>query len=107
MANKVTKKPAGSGKWQMSWKNLMISASVVLNIAFIVLFFTMFFTNALDAVQIENGVAKYCSDGSNYLYENSEESIQALRDFTCARGDAKPYFDSAFKIYQIARGISQ
>jgi|SRR5687767_3460977 len=107
MAKKVTKKSVSVGKWQMSWKNLFIVASVTVNIAFLVVFVTMIFTNKLDGVFIEEGLARYCSATNDSLYADSEETVKALRDFTCAKGDAKPYFDSAFKIYSFSRGITQ
>lgn len=107
MAKKVTKKSVSVGKWEMSWKNLLFAASVTVNIAFIVVFLTMIFTNKLDGMFIEEGLARYCSSANDSLYANSEETVKALRDFACAKGDAKPYFDSAFKIYSFSRGITQ
>lgn len=102
----VTKKTS-SGKWQISWKNLWVSASVVLNIAFLVLLFTMFFTPTLDSVWIKEGLVRYCSDQNDDLYAGEPKDVQALRDFTCASGDAKPYFENALKIYLFSQGITE
>lgn len=105
MAKKVPKKIA-VGKWQMSWKSLFFAASVTLNIAFVVVFCMMIFTNKLDGMFITEGLSRYCSTANDVVYSDSDDNVKALREFTCAKGDAQPYFDNAFKTYKVTEGVT-
>lgn len=97
----AVKKQAGQsrGAWQFSWKNFLIAASVALNIAFFVLFITMTATNKLDVMFINEGVNRYCKVENDMLFDGNSDQMQALRRFTCAKGDAKEPFERAFNEY--------
>ncbi|HEU5187726.1 MAG TPA: hypothetical protein VFT87_04460 [Candidatus Saccharimonadales bacterium] len=93
------------GVWQFSWRNFLIAASIVLNIAFVVLFITMTGTNKLDIMFIQEGVNRYCKVENDMLFDGSSDQMQALRRFTCAKGDAKEPFQRAFNEYLRTQNI--
>lgn len=87
------------GVWRFSWKGFLIAASVALNIAFFVLFITMTTTNKLDIMFIHEGITRYCKVENDTLFKSNSDQMQALRRFTCAKGDAEEPFEKAFNEY--------
>lgn len=95
----IKKQSSASGGTSISWKNLFVSASVALNIAFLVLFITMISTNKLDVMFIQEGMNRYCKVENDILFVGSSDQTKALRKFTCATGDAREPFEKAFNDY--------
>jgi len=89
--------------WQ--WKGLFFAASVTLNIAFVVVFITMVTTNALDIMVMKEGLYRYCLASNDTKFEDSSDKTKALRDFTCARGDASDDFQNAVNDYLKTKGL--
>lgn len=87
------------------WKNFLIAASVTLNIAFVVVFMAIVTTSALDVMVMKEGLNRYCATSNDKKFEDSSAKIQALRDFTCARGDASDDFETAMKAYLNTKGL--
>lgn len=85
--------------WLMPWKNFYLSVSVAVNIAFIVLFVTMAGTHALDGMWMREGLNRYCDAANDTKFKDNSEATKALRDFTCAKGDAADDFQKAFNAY--------
>lgn len=82
-----------------SWRNFFIATSVTLNIAFIIVFATMMWTNRLDGMFIREGLARYCDEVNDSKFASNSDKAHALRMFTCARDDAKEPFDKAVNDY--------
>lgn len=85
--------------WKWSWRGLLIAASVVLNIGFIVVVITMMSSHALDYFFMSQGLSRYCDTANDSAFSSNSQKTQALRDYTCARGDASQYFQDGFKSY--------
>jgi hypothetical protein len=105
----ASKKPAAKkqmiSKWNMSWKQWLIAASVALNIAFVVVVVTMMTTHALDGMFMKEGLARYCARANDAQFDGSTDKVKALRVYTCAGGDAKSYFDEGFQKYLDFKGV--
>ncbi|MGH7196956.1 MAG: hypothetical protein ACREGJ_04320 [Candidatus Saccharimonadales bacterium] len=89
----------GPGKWHLSWKRLLIAASIVLNIGFLVVFVSMATTNAFDGLYVREGLERYCDTENDNKFEYPNDQAKAQRDFLCARGEAQEYFTEGFKKY--------
>lgn len=87
------------------WEQFAFSASVVVNIAFLVVFIAIIGTHALDVTLIKEGVNRYCDTSNDAKFADSSAKVRALRDFTCARGDAADDFQTAFNAYLKSKGI--
>ena len=103
MASKKSSSKATKGMWQ--WKGLFVSASVTLNIAFVVVFIAIISTSALDIMVMKEGLNRYCSTANDLKFEDSTAKTQALREFTCARGDAADDFEAALNAYLKTKDI--
>lgn len=101
----VIKKNTGGMRWSISWKNWLIAASVTLNIAFVVVLITMMTSHALDGMFMKEGLSRYCAVANDYQFDTAPAKVKALRVFTCAGGDAKPYFDEGFQKYLDFKGV--
>lgn len=105
----TSKKPAPKKqmgvKWNISWRRWLIVASGALNIAFIVVFVTMMTSHALDGLFMREGLARYCAKANDGQFADSPAKVKALRVYTCAGGDAKPYFNEGFQKYLDFKGI--
>lgn len=88
-----------------SWKNFLIAASVALNIAFVVVFVALGATNALDTMLMKEGLTRYCDSANDAKFEGSDDKIKALREFTCAKGEAADDFESAINAYLTSKGL--
>lgn len=97
MASK--KQSKSSGALGFSWMKLLIGGSFALNVALISIFASMAFTTAMDRMLIQEGLGRYCLSSSDYLYAASTKETKALRDFTCVKGNAQPYYENAIKSY--------
>lgn len=86
-------------KWKMSWKRLFFAASVALNIGGLVILITLVSTNSLDNLWIREGLDRYCASANDSKFKDNTEASKALRDFTCAKGDASKDFQQAFDAY--------
>lgn len=104
MASKKGSSKTAKGMWQ--WKGLFFSASVALNIAFVVVFIALIGTSALDVMLMKEGLNRYCATSNDAKFKDSNAKTQALRDFTCARGDASDDFKTALDAYLKTKGIS-
>lgn len=105
MAVKKTKGSSKSTQPMMRWKGLFVAGSVTLNIAFVVIFIAIVTTNALDIMVMKEGLNRYCATANDAKFKDSSDKTQALRDFTCARGDAYDDFQSALGAYLKSKGI--
>lgn len=99
----VKKSGLKAPKGKMSWKQLLVSASVTLNIAFVVVLITLATTHALDGLWMREGLTRYCSPANDSKFDDMTEASKSLRDFTCAKGDAADDFEAAVKAYQATR----
>lgn len=89
----------------MSWRNFFFAASVTLNIAFVVLFITMATTNALDGLLMREGLTRYCAEANDESFADNPVVTRGIRDFTCAKGDAKDDFEKAVNNYLESKGL--
>lgn len=103
-AKKPAKKPAQ--KWEMSWKTFFISLSVAANIGFAVVVITMMSSHVLDGMFMREGLNRYCAPQNDEKFSDNSEKTKAFRDYTCAQGDAKDFFNEGFKQYLEAKGIT-
>jgi len=101
----ATKKNSKRSRLTTSWKSFFYAASVTLNIAFVVVFVTMISTNALDGMLMKEGLNRYCSEANDKKFEDNPAKTQALRDFTCAKGEAQDDFETAVNAYLKSRGL--
>lgn len=98
-ATKKSTKTFELGKWTIQWRDLLIAGSVALNLAVLVLGIAMMATNALDGMFIREGLQRFCNPNNDDKFTGSSDETRAVRDFTCAHGDAKPYFENGLKNY--------
>jgi hypothetical protein len=89
-----------------SWVKLLIAASVVLNIGFIVVMTVVVTSNAFDWTLADQGLVRYCATANDSKFEGMSKQDLALRDFTCARDDAQAYFKDGFQKYLTVKGIT-
>lgn len=102
----VAKKPVKKvTQWQISWKNFFIALSIAANIGFIVVFTTMMTSHVLDGMFMREGLNRYCASQNNGKFESNSEKTKALREYTCASGDAAQYFNDGFDKYLESKGI--
>lgn len=100
------KKLLTAGKWNLSWKRLLITGSVVVNIAFIVVFISLVGTYSLDGLFMGPGLERYCSSANDDKFVGSTEQIKALRNYVCDTSDAHQYFVSGLDKYLDSKGLS-
>lgn len=94
-------------KWNVSWKQLLVAGSIVLNIAFVVLFVALAGTHSLDSMIMNEGLKRYCTTANDSKFDDAGDETKALRMFTCARGDAQKPFNDALSNYLMMKGIHQ
>ncbi len=95
------------GSWNISWRGFFIAASVVLNIAFAIVFITMATTNKFDGMLMNEGLKRYCAKANDAKFDENNAQTQALRLFTCARDDAERPFHDALNNYLDLKGIDK
>lgn len=100
---KPVKKPTQAV--QISWKTFLIGLSVAANIAVVVVLATIVTSRALDATFMREGLNRYCASDNNDKFADNSEKTKALREYTCASGDAKQYFNDGFNKYLEFKGI--
>ena len=103
----VAKKPVKktTQKWEMSWKNFFVAFSVAANIGFVVVVTTMMTSHVMDGMFMREGLNRYCASQNNDKFADNSDKTKALREYTCASGDARQYFDGGFTKYLDAKGI--
>lgn len=89
----------------ISWKELFITGSVTLNIAFFVLFVAMAVTPVFDQVYLSVGAERLCSSANDSKFQSASAQSQAYRNYMCARDDAKDYYTEGLKQYLDAKGV--
>ncbi len=87
------------------WKSFLIASSVTLNIAFVVVFIVIVGTNALDGMVMKEGLTRYCETKNDAKFKDSPDGVKALREFTCAKGEAADDFETAIDAYLTSKGI--
>jgi hypothetical protein len=100
---KPTSKPQGL---QISWKKFFISLSVAANIGFAVVIITMMTSHVLDGMFMREGLNRYCATQNDEKFSDNSEKVKALREYTCARGDAKDFFNQGLNDYMESKGIT-
>lgn len=107
-AKKVTKAKSSmmTMTWKPSWKGLFVSGSVALNVALLVFLLLVTYTNAVDGMFMQEGLSRYCSTTNDSMFTNASAKTQALRSFTCASGDAQPYFSDGYNKYLDSKSIA-
>lgn len=95
-----------AGHNRVSWRRLIILASITLNIGFIVIWVGLAATNSLDGLFMEDGLKRYCSQGNDDKFKDSKEDVKALRDYVCYVPDSKEFFDKGFNEYLQFKGIT-
>ena len=88
-----------------SWRTLLVSASVTFNIAFVVLLGVFLTSNVLDWGLADQGLVRYCKSENDHQFNGLNSRDAALRNFTCGRDDAQPYFVKGFQNYLDYKGI--
>ena len=112
MATTKTKAPQTSqklltaGHWRISWRRLIILASLALNIGFIVLWVGLASTNNLDGMFMANGLDRYCSTSNDDKFKDSSDQVKALRNYVCDSPDAHQYFQDGLSKYLDSKGIT-
>ena len=104
----VAKKPASkkpAAKWVMSWKPFFIALSIAANIGFVVIVTTMMTSHVLDGMFMREGLNRYCASQNNDKFAENSDRTKALREYTCASGDAEDYFNDGFNKYLEYKGI--
>lgn len=104
---KSSQKLLTAGHVRLSWKRLLVFASVTLNIGFIVIWISLASTHSLDGIFMADGLARYCSSENDNKFTTATEEVRALRDYVCDEPDAHPYFNEGFKKYLEAKNIPQ
>ncbi len=84
---------------KISGKQFFIALSFAANIAFVVVVTTMMTSHVLDGMFMNEGLTRYCSSVNNSKFTDAGDKARALREYTCATGDAKQYFDTGFQSY--------
>lgn len=102
----ATKKGTSKIKLTPRWKSFFIAASVTFNIAFVVVFVTMVATSALDGMIMREGLVRYCATANDKKFKDTTDQVKALREFTCARGEAADDFEAAIQAYLTSKGIN-
>lgn len=102
-----TTKAVKVAAWNVSWRDFFIAASVVLNIAFAIVFITMATTNKFDGMLMNEGLKRYCAEANDAKFEENNAQAQALRLFTCSRDDAEKPFQDALNNYLDMKGIEK
>lgn len=103
----TTKKPASkSQRLQISWKKFFISLSVAANIGFAVVIITMMTSHVLDGMFMREGLNRYCATQNDEKFSDNSEKTKALREYTCAKGDAKDFFNQGLNDYMESKGIT-
>lgn len=103
----TTKKLASkSQRLQISWKKFFISLSVAANIGFAVVIITMMTSHVLDGMFMREGLNRYCATQNDEKFSDNSEKTKALREYTCAKGDAKDFFNQGLNDYMESKGIT-
>jgi hypothetical protein len=105
-ASQTSQKLLTAGRWHISWRRLIILASLSLNIGFIVLWIGLSSTNNLDGVFMANGLDRYCSSSNDDKFKDSTDQVKALRNYVCDTPDAHQYFQDGLSRYLDSKGIS-
>jgi hypothetical protein len=103
-AKKPVKKTTGT--LEMNWTKFFIALSIAANIGFVVVVTTMMTSHALDGMFMREGLNRYCASQNNEKFTDSSEKTKALREYTCASGDAKKYFEEGFNKYLDVKGVT-
>lgn len=104
--SKGTQKLLTAGGTRISWRRLIILASLTLNIGFIVIWVGLASTNSLDGLFMEDGLQRYCSDVNDDKFTDSSEKVKALRNYVCYHPEARDFFDKGYNEYLQFKGIS-
>jgi hypothetical protein len=107
MATKTKNSPKllTAGHTRVSWRRLVVLASLALNIGFIVIWIGLSATHSLDGLFMANGLERYCSSNNDNKFKDSTDQVRALRDYVCDAPDAHQHFEEGFKKYLDAKGI--
>jgi hypothetical protein len=107
MATKTKSSPKllTAGHSRISWRRLIILASLALNIGFIVIWISLSATHSLDGLFMANGLERYCSRDNDNKFKDSSDQVKALRDYVCNAPDAHKYFEEGYNNYLDAKGI--
>ena len=102
---KPTPKLLTAGRFRVSWKRLVIFASLALNIGFIVLWISLSVTNSLDGLFMDPGLDRYCSTVNDDKFSTSSTQVKELRNYVCDRNDAHKYFQDGLNKYLDSKNV--
>jgi hypothetical protein len=102
-AKKSTQK---SSKLNISWNKFFIALSISANIGFAVVVITMMTSHVLDGMFMREGLSRYCATENDEKFSDNSEKTKALREFTCAKGDAKDFFNQGLNDYMESKGLT-
>jgi hypothetical protein len=102
----VKKSAQKTSKIAISWKKFFIALSVAANIGFAVVIITMMTSHVLDGMFMREGLNRYCAAQNDEKFEDNSEKVKALREYTCARGEAKDFFNQGLNDYMESKGIT-
>lgn len=104
-STKSSPKLLTAGHTRISWRRLVILASLTLNIGFLVIWIGFGATHALDGLFMADGLERYCSSNNDDKFAESSEQVKALRNYVCDTPDAHQYFQDGLSKYLDSRGI--
>jgi hypothetical protein len=102
---KASPKLLTGGGQRVSWRRLIVLASVTLNVGFLVIWVSLASSYSLDGLFMANGLDRYCSEVNDDKFKDSTAQVKALRDYVCDRPDADQYFQEGFAKYLDSKGI--
>ena len=102
--SKASPKLLSAGGQRISWRRLVIFASLALNVGFIVLWVSLT-TTSLDGLFMADGLGRYCSSANDDKFTNETDKVKALREYVCDRPQADKYFQAGFADYLDAKGV--
>lgn len=104
-STKGSQKLLTAGRPRVSWRRLVILASLTLNIGFLVIWIGFGATHALDGLFMASGLERYCSSNNDDKFVDSSDQVKALRNYVCDTPDAHQYFQDGLSKYLDSKGI--
>ena len=95
-----------AGRWRFSWRRMLITTSITLNIGFLVIWISLATTNSLDGLFMADGLDRYCSSANDDKFTSATLQVKAMRDYVCNSNDAHQYFSEGYYKYLDSKGIS-
>jgi hypothetical protein len=105
--SKPTVKLLPAGGLRLSWRRLLILASLTLNVGFIVIWVALASSYSLDGLFMADGLDRYCASQNDDKFGGTAAQVKALREYVCDRPDATKFFHDGFDKYLDSKHIPQ